>query len=111
MENFDNIKVGDKVIVNTNWGLHVKEVTHVTPKRFKVDTYTFNKCDGTEYGNGFGLTICLHVNDERVAEVARQEEFAKMRRILRNVNVNSYNYEQTKKLYNFMLENSLVIDD
>jgi hypothetical protein len=110
MENFDNVKVGDKVIVVTNWGLHIKEVTHVTPKRFKVGNDVFNKCDGSEYGNGYSFTICKHVTDILVNEVARQEEFAKMRRILRNVNVNSYNYEQTKKLYDFMLENSLIIE-
>lgn len=110
MENFDNVKVGDKVIVVTNWGLQIKEVTRVTPKRFKVGIHVFNKCDGSEYGNGYSLTICKHVTDTLVNDVARQEEFAKMRRILRNVNVNSYNYEQTKKLYDFMLKNSLIIE-
>ena len=108
MENFDNVKVGDKVVVCSNWGKRICEVDKVTPKRFKIGGRYFDKKDGLEYGSGYNFDHCLHVTDELVNEIARTERFAKMRRTLRNVCVDKYNYEQTKKLYDFMIENSLI---
>lgn len=110
-ENFDNIKVGDKVIVCTNWGKRVGTVDHVTPKRFKVEGSTYNKSDGLEYGNGWSVNRCLYPTDALLEEIVRTKQFAMMRKKLNNVNVSKYDYEQTKLLYDFMIEHSLIDKD
>lgn len=108
-ENFDNIKVCDKVVVCSAWGKRIEEVTKVTPKRFKIGATQYEKKDGTEYGCGYcACTYCLHVTDAILDEIARNMRFVMMRRVLRNANVDRFNYAETKKLYDFMLENSLI---
>lgn len=108
MENFDDVKVGDKVVVCTNWGKRICQVDKVTPKRFKIGGTYYEKKDGLEYGSGYNFDYCVHVTDAIFNEIARNEQFAKMRRVLRNVVVDKFDYEQTKKLYDFMIENSLI---
>lgn len=110
-ENFDNIKVDDEVVAQSSWGMRIQKVTKVSPKRFKVGGTSFNKVDGLEYGSGWHHDRCLHVTDELREEVARIERFAMMRHKLSNVRVDSYNYEQTKLLYDFMVEHSLIVED
>lgn len=111
-ENFDDIKVDDKVIICSNWGNRVGTVSHVTPKRFKVGGTTYNKSDGKEYGNlGTFFLCCLHVTDALLEEIARTKRSAKMRKKLSNVDVAKYDYEQTKLLYDFMVEHSLIDKD
>lgn len=109
MENFDNVKVGDKVVVCSAWGKRIEEVTKVSPKRFKIGATQYEKKDGTEYGCGYhAFSYCIHVTDAILNEIARNKRFAMMRRVFRNVVVSKFNYEQIKKLYDFMLENSLI---
>lgn len=108
-ENFDNIKVDDEVVVQSSWGMCIRKVTKVSPKRFKIGNTAYNKSSGYECGSGGAHGRCLHATDELREEVARIERFAVMRRKLSNVRVDSYNYEQTKLLYDFMIEHSLII--
>lgn len=107
-ENFEDIKVDDKVIICSNCGNRVGIVSHVTPKRFKVGGATYNKSDGKEYGNGDTFLCCLHVTDKLLEEIARTQRLAKMRKKLSNLDIAKYNYEQIKLLYDFMIEHSLI---
>lgn len=109
-ENFDNIKVNDEVVVQSSWGMRIMKVTKVSPKRFKIGNTAYNKSDGYEYGKVWNRDRCLHVTDELREEVARIARFAIMRRRLSNVHVSSFNYEQTKLLYDFMVEHSLIVE-
>lgn len=110
-ENFEDIKVGDEVAVCSNWGKRICYVTKVTPKRFKIGGTQYEKKDGTEYGSGWSYDYCLHVTDEIRQEIATKELFVKMRNKLSNVRVSQLDYETTKKLYDFMIENQIITED
>ena len=112
MEKFDNVKVGDEVVVCSRWGKKICFVTSVSPKRFKVGATTFTREDGCEYGTGYSARdYCFHPTEELRKEIARRERFGMMRRKLSNVNVNSWNFELTEKVYNFLLELSLIMEE
>ena len=108
MENFDDIKVGDEVAVVGRWLTVIKKVTKVTPKRFTVSSIIFNKSDGEEISSCWPKDYCVHPTDEIRKEIARQQKFGMMKSKLREFTVNHLSYEQTEKLYNFMLENDLI---
>lgn len=110
-ENFDDIKVGNEVAVCSVWGKRICYVTKVTPKRFKIGDTQYQKEDGTEYGNSFSNDFCLHVTDEIRKEIATKELFVKMKSKLRNVRVSNLDYDTTKKLYDFMIENQIITED
>lgn len=111
MEKFDDIKVGDKVVVVNRYRKEIATVDKVTPKRFKIGNTTYSKSDGYEYGAKWSYSWCQHVTDELCEEIARNEQFEKMRRKLSNIRLGSYNYEMTKLLYDFMVEHSLIVED
>ena len=108
MENFNDIKVGDEVAIVGRWHTFIKNVTKVTPKRFAIGHTYFNKSDGKEIGSGWPKDHCVHPTDEIRKEIARKQKFGMMISKLHNFTVNSLDYEQTEKLYNFMLENNLI---
>lgn len=108
MENFDDIKVGDEVAITGRWLTVIKKVTKVTPKRFFIGSTSYNKSNGKEIGSDCRINHCVHPTEEVRKEVARQEKFRMMKSKLREFTVNSLDYEQTEKLYNFMLENDLI---
>lgn len=108
MEKFDDIKVGDEVAVTGQWQTIIKKVTKVTPKRFAIGCTYYNKSDGIEVCSGWKKDHCVHPTDEIRKEIARQQKFGMMKSKLRNFVVNNLDYEQTEKLYNFMLENNLI---
>jgi len=111
MENFDNVKVGDEVAVCIRSGKHIKKVDKVTPKRFKIGSAYFNKKDGCIFGSSYHISHCEILTDELREEIAHSERIGKMRTKLCNVNMYSFNSEQVEKLYAFMVENSLIIDN
>lgn len=108
MENFDDIKVGDEVAIVGQWQTVIKKVTKITPKRFFIGSTSYNKSDGKEIGSVWLKDYCAHPTDEIRKEITRQQKFGMMKYKLRNFTVNSLDYEQTEKLYNFMLENNLI---
>lgn len=108
MENFDDIKVGDEVAVVGRWLTVIQKVTKVTRKRFLIGSTSYNKSDGKEIGSDWIKNHCVHPTEEVRKEVARREKLGMMKSKLREFTVNSLDYEQTEKLYNFMLENDLI---
>lgn len=108
MEKFDNIKVGDEVVIIGHWQSIIKKVTKVTSKRFAIGCTYYNKSDGIEVCSGRERDHCVHPTDEIRKEIARQQKLEMMKNKLRNFVVNNLDYEQTEKLYNFMLENNLI---
>ena len=56
MENFEDIKVGDEVIITDSFSKKACKVTRVTKTLIVVDNDRFNKKDGFEYGlHGYAM--------------------------------------------------------
>jgi len=54
MENFENVKVGDKVVLGYAWHDDIEEVIRVTATLFVTKRgYKFRKKDGCEQGRGY----------------------------------------------------------
>lgn len=106
MENFDDIKVGDKVVVCSHWSRRIAEVTKVTPKRFMIGATQYEKKNGRKFGRMTNREVnyCLHVTDAILNEFEQQNLFIAMRRAIREIISSNLTYEQTEQLYNFMLE-------
>ena len=70
--NFENVKVGDQVVVH-HYGWYIEDklekVTKVTPKRFVVGGYYFNKTNGTAVGESY--SYCYIPTDEEASKVKR----------------------------------------
>lgn len=108
-EDFNDIKVGDEVVVTTRYNMYIDVVTKVSPKRFKVKETVYNKSNGFEHCR-WSPNQCLHVTDELRIEVTRVQCLARMKYKLVNVCFRSFTYEQTKLLYDFMVEHNLLDD-
>lgn len=74
MRNFNNIKVGDKVVVCSSNGYHwwngerPQEVTRVTKSYFEVDGNLYRKDNGECRGGGLYSCYCVNYTQEIIDE-------------------------------------------
>ena len=76
MASFENIKEGDKVVIqppSRYWPRYVATVLRVTPTQFKVSRYTFRKKDGHCIGD-YGARV-YQATPELLAEVRAEQRF------------------------------------
>ena len=74
MENFENIKVGDKVIIHYRWSNdYVEDVTKVTKTTFTAGGAVFRKDSGWERGGDKWTPKSAHVATEEKIEEIRKE--------------------------------------
>jgi hypothetical protein len=80
MRNFDNIQVGDKVIICNRYEKSVGVVEKITAKFFYANGVKYRKIDGSQPGDIWSASYC-DVYDE---EVAKEISRLKLNRIIRN---------------------------
>lgn len=76
MASFENIKEGDKVVIqppSRYWPRYVTTVLRVTPTQFKVSRYTFRKKDGRCIGD-YGARV-YQATPELLAEIRAEQRF------------------------------------
>ena len=74
MSEFENLNVGDKVIVSERiWGERVSDVTKVTNKQIVVGKIHYWKKDGYEVGGSYSHLVIA--TEERIKQIeARRKE-------------------------------------
>lgn len=85
-KNFENVKVGDLVVVHhCGWYSEdkLKKVERVTPKRFVVGGYYFNKTNGEMVGERY--SYCYIPTDEEVSKVKRDCKIKSLKTIMLTV--------------------------
>ena len=81
MSEFENLKEGDKVIVNYPWHEQIKEVKRITDKQIIVGGSRYWKKDGCEVGSRYShLEIAT---DERIKQVKEKINKEELRAFLR----------------------------
>lgn len=71
MTNFENILVGDKVIIESRYGRSVGTVDKITRLYFYVGSYKFKKENGYEPGQSWCKTIARPYNEVEAKEITR----------------------------------------
>lgn len=104
MDNFEDIKVGDSVIVH-GFGdsLKLAKVTDVNKSTFKADGRLYNKKDGDARGRErYDINYCTKATPELISEINRKKEVSGMIRYLNAANYANLNYETLKRVYDFV---------
>lgn len=79
MENLENIKVGDKVIVVKRYTRHVRKVKRLTKTQIVVDDDKFRKSDGKSVNNyGWFSPFIRKATQELISEVEEEEKRTKL---------------------------------
>lgn len=84
-KNFENVKVGDQVVVHTygwNGGDTLSKVSSLTPKFFIVDGWKYRKKDGKGYGTD---SYCYIPDDEQVNQMIKSKEIERKRTFIVNM--------------------------
>lgn len=71
MTNFDNIQVGDKVIIESRYGRSIGTVDKITKLYFFVGSRKFKKINGSEPGNSWTYCWAKPYDDAEALEIAR----------------------------------------
>ena len=102
MENFDNIKVGDKVIVHTRWhGDLIETVKKVAKTTFSTDSATFYKNTGWQRGGDTWTPKRAELaTEERAAEVMKAQRKVRLANYLRGFDFYSLPIEKLEEIYN-----------
>lgn len=100
------LKVGDKVIVNTSFTERIDTVTKITPTQIHIGEYTkFRKKDGKSIGSStWNHSWLREYNSEKASIIHLKETHNKILNILRNVS-----RESVEKLTQFRC-NQLLTD-
>lgn len=81
---FENIQVGDKVLVevvirrdtyNSRSFIISRDVTHMTPKRFTTGKKQYRKSDGRLVGEGFAHAQPYKLENDQTAEAVKYKKF------------------------------------
>lgn len=106
MYEFENIKVGDKVMISTFTGRRIAEVTKVTNTTFSCGEKIFNKRYGRLRGAGDYCTTYAHlVSEEEIKSIEIENENKRYNYILNNYNWENVSIELKKEIYKMLEEN------
>lgn len=76
MSEFENLKVGDKVIISqTIWGERISKVTRVTNKQIEVGYCRYWKESGKQVGGGSHLLIAT---EERIKQIEDRKKLIEL---------------------------------
>lgn len=96
---YSNIAINDKFLVKSRTKEGLYPVTNVTPKRFTVGGYTFNKESGSQVGGEVYLTVTIQKATEEIEiEFNLKLKRFKLVRDLSKVNFDSLTLEQLQKV-------------
>lgn len=85
---FEDVKVGDTVIISSPWEKTIGKVIKVTKTTFCTETYRFRKDDGSLWGTGRGFCTRYATNatEEEIRElrieITRQKYYFKVKGLL-----------------------------
>lgn len=71
MTNFEDIQIGDKVIIESRYGRSIGTVDKITKLFFYVGSYKFKKENGFEPGQNWCKTIAKPYNVVEAMEISR----------------------------------------
>jgi hypothetical protein len=128
MENFEDVKLGELVLIRRMWlGTFVGKVTKVNKTTFEVTypdppkyddpscgatrTVKFNKATGWEWGNSKGSYkwYADRATEEKIAKVRLEDEIREYATYLSGIGFNAYAnmpYETLKNIYQLVKENN-----
>lgn len=71
MANFENIQVGDKLIVSNRYSNYIGTVDKITKTQFHIGSYKFKKTDGCEVGQSWSGLWCEPYDVVKAMEINR----------------------------------------
>ena len=87
-----NVKVGDKVIVHSNWNKRVSKVEKITPTGLiKVDGTLYYDYGSERGGNAWSQTCISEYSDEEAREIMESNYIRKTIKKLRSIETLTYN--------------------
>lgn len=100
MENLEDIKVGDKVIVSDGFRKRVDTVTRLTKNLIVVGRSRFNKSNGFEYGGrGYCSPHIVRATPEMIAEIEEERRRNDLLAKLKGHPWNKLTTEELEKVY------------
>lgn len=102
---YEDVKVGDEFFVT--YGRYntrtLGKVEKVTPKRFSVKGYVFNKSNGQNVGAIYGAFV-QKATDELKETYKKIEDENKIKMFVSEYHYRSLNFETIEKIYNILKE-------
>lgn len=100
MENFEDIKVGDKVILYRRYSKKVCEVERLTKNFVIVDGDKFRKADGFSTGDrGFFSSSISRATEEMIAKVEEENKRDMIIKKIKNYPLDKLSTEELEKVY------------
>ena len=102
MENFEDIKVGEKLIMSRLWyDPQVVTVEKVTKTTFTANGIVFNKNSGRQRGahDSYSYWYVSRATEERLAQVKMESATKKYAAYLKNFDYSKLPLETLKKIY------------
>ena len=102
MENFDDIKVGEKLIMSRLWyDPQVGVVEKVTNATFTVKGVVFNKKDGHQRGahDSYTYWYVSRATEERLAEIEKNAKIKRYAAYLQKVDYSKLPLETLEEIY------------
>ena len=102
MEKFDDIKVGDRLILSRLWSdPQVVTVEKVTKATFTANGVVFNKNTGSQRGthDSYSYWQVSRAAEERLAQIERESTTKKYASYLKNFDYSKLPLETLKKIY------------
>lgn len=95
---YSNVALGDRFLVKSRNRDGIYPVTNVTPKRFEVGGFTFNKQTGYQVGGETYSTVTIEkATDELEAEFKLKLQRARLVREFSKVDFNEFTLEQLQQ--------------
>lgn len=112
MDNFENVKVGDKVIIHTRYGADVATVSKVNKATFQVtrsDGYAyglFRKSSGSKQSNDiWSICYATYATPEDIQKVSQEKRRVELSYALKKVDYNKVPLATLERVYNILKGN------
>lgn len=106
IENFDSLKVGDKVIIyGRNKSKRISTIDKITKTQIVIGNLKFRKSNGIQVANDTWANKCIGIASKEIIEKIEREQNIRDMRIYIEKCLDSLNYNQLEAIYKIIKDN------
>lgn len=98
MNDFNDVKVGDKIVIEGDHNLSIKAVEKVNKETFKADGILFQKNTGVHKIDTWHFIYATKGTPENIAKAVAAIKLHNRKKIVKSINFDDLTFEQLEKI-------------